>query len=215
MSESNEIPELKFFGKVTASLSHDLKNVLAIVNENAGLMEDMLLLYGRGREINTERLIAAAKAINTQVRRGEAVIGNLNRLAHSADDASAVVAVEKAVELAVGISARMAAMRGVSVTVAPPPESIRLKTSPFAFQELIWICLDRTSAMESGGERSVHVAVEPSGNGACIRFRGRSGKRPDFPADERDLELLRSAGAEATVNQDTGEMIITLTPEVK
>jgi hypothetical protein len=31
---------LQFFGKMTASISHEIKNVLAIINENAGLLED-------------------------------------------------------------------------------------------------------------------------------------------------------------------------------
>jgi C4-dicarboxylate-specific signal transduction histidine kinase len=215
MAEENGIPELQFFGKVTASLSHDLKNVLAIVNENAGLIEDMLTFPGRSPAVNPERLIKAAKAINTQVRRGEAIIGNLNRFAHSADDASAVIAIDKAVELAVGIAARMTAMRGVSVAVEPSRESVRLKTSPFAFQELMWICLEKTSAVESTGERSVHVTIEPSGNGACIRFKGRSVGKPDLQAGEHDSELLRSAGAEVKVDQDTGEMIITFNHETK
>ena len=35
---------LQFFGKMTASISHEIKNVLAIINENAGLLEDLALL---------------------------------------------------------------------------------------------------------------------------------------------------------------------------
>ena len=33
---------LFFFGKMSASISHELKNVLAIINENAGLAEDLM-----------------------------------------------------------------------------------------------------------------------------------------------------------------------------
>ena len=31
---------LQFFGKMSASISHEIKNVLAIINENTGLIED-------------------------------------------------------------------------------------------------------------------------------------------------------------------------------
>ena len=30
----------QFFGKMSASISHEIKNALAIINENAGLLED-------------------------------------------------------------------------------------------------------------------------------------------------------------------------------
>ena len=38
---------LQFFGKVSASISHELKNVLAIINENAGLLEDPRAMLNR------------------------------------------------------------------------------------------------------------------------------------------------------------------------
>ena len=31
---------LQFFGKMTASISHEIKNVMAIINESAGLLDD-------------------------------------------------------------------------------------------------------------------------------------------------------------------------------
>ena len=34
---------IQFFGKMAASISHEIKNVLAIINENAGLLEDICL----------------------------------------------------------------------------------------------------------------------------------------------------------------------------
>jgi hypothetical protein len=32
---------LQFFGKISASVSHEIKNVLAVIGENAGLLEDL------------------------------------------------------------------------------------------------------------------------------------------------------------------------------
>ena len=39
---------LQFFGRMSASISHEIKNVLAIINENAGLLEDFSLMADRG-----------------------------------------------------------------------------------------------------------------------------------------------------------------------
>ena len=45
--ELYRVKEIGFMGKVTASLSHEIKNTLAIINESAGLMGDLLRkLYG-------------------------------------------------------------------------------------------------------------------------------------------------------------------------
>ena len=48
--DSKEEAGLRFFGMMTASVSHEIKNVLAIINENAGLMSDltqMMMKSGR------------------------------------------------------------------------------------------------------------------------------------------------------------------------
>ena len=38
----SRVEEIAFMGKVTASLSHEIKNTLAIINESVGLMGDLL-----------------------------------------------------------------------------------------------------------------------------------------------------------------------------
>jgi hypothetical protein len=43
---------LQFYGKITASVSHEIKNVLAIINENAGLLEDFTFMADRGKPID-------------------------------------------------------------------------------------------------------------------------------------------------------------------
>ena len=49
---------LQFFGKLSASVSHDLKNVLSIINEKAGLLEDFCHMARRGMAIDMDRINA-------------------------------------------------------------------------------------------------------------------------------------------------------------
>ena len=58
----------RFFGKMSASISHEIKNALAIINENAGLLEDLTLLAEQGRPTDPERLKKLAGSIITQGR---------------------------------------------------------------------------------------------------------------------------------------------------
>ncbi|MCP3901564.1 MAG: sensor histidine kinase, partial [Desulfobacteraceae bacterium] len=44
----NRDDKAAFFGKITASITHEIQNVLAIIKENAGLMEDFLLINQSG-----------------------------------------------------------------------------------------------------------------------------------------------------------------------
>ena len=83
--EITEMAGLQFFGQISASISHELKNVLAIINENAGLLEDLALMADRGKPIDPERLIKMAATVKRQIGRADGIIKNMNRFAHSAD----------------------------------------------------------------------------------------------------------------------------------
>ncbi|RPJ16890.1 MAG: hypothetical protein EHM30_05195 [Desulfobacteraceae bacterium] len=211
MAELNDFQELGFFGKVTASCSHELKNVLAVVNENAGLIEDLLELAAKGRTIDPARLMTAAQAVKTQILRGDAIIKNLNRFAHCADEARADIAVDQAVELTMCIAARMAAMRGVVLTMTPPVKNLTLRTSPFALQQLMWRCIDKATASDESRGGAVNIAIEPAPEGVRIRIKGPAGKGFEPLTSRNDQKLLNLVGAEATADPATGEMIITLT----
>lgn len=215
MAELNDTSELKFFGTVTSSVSHELKNVLAIVNENAGLIEDLLAFAAQGRTIDPARLLLAAQAIKAQIRKGDAIIKNLNRFAHSVDEPTAAIVVDQALELVLALMSRIAAMRGVAVTMAPPADSVMVKTAPFAFQQLMWRCLENATACATALGGAIDITVETVASGVCIRFKGPAGRSPDPLTGQKDQALLDTVGAKTAVNPATGEMIITLNPEPK
>ncbi len=77
---------LQFFGRMSASISHEIKNVLAIINENAGLLEDFSLMADRGVPIDPGRLKTMAEKVKRQISRADGIIKNMNRLAHSIDE---------------------------------------------------------------------------------------------------------------------------------
>ena len=39
--------EIAFFGKVTASITHEIQNVLSIIKESSGLIDDVLSFSGK------------------------------------------------------------------------------------------------------------------------------------------------------------------------
>ena len=90
---------LRFYSKVSASISHEIKNSLAVLNESAGYLEDVTLMAKKGMEINMERLESLAGSMLKQVQRANGIVKNMNRLAHSLDDPAAQVDLNSMLEL--------------------------------------------------------------------------------------------------------------------
>ena len=141
---------LQFFGKISASVSHELKNVLAIINENAGLLEDLTLMADRGVPLDPARLNAMAAVVKKQIGRADTIIGNMNRFAHSADQPVTTVDLAQMVELAMAVTARFAAMKGIKINLKLPDNPVAVQTAPFFLMNLVWQCLE--FAMSAGGD---------------------------------------------------------------
>lgn len=173
---------LQFFGKMCASISHDIKNVLAVINENAGLLEDLCLMAEKGRPIEPVRLKRLAGDVQEQIRRGDRIVTGMNRFAHSADAPNVDVDLSEMADLLAALAVRFAAANGVRVQVMSPSRGkVRITTSPFMLLNLMWLCLD--GAMASAGPgRTIGLAVEDGAEGGRLRFRGL-----------QDLDRVRSS----------------------
>ena len=162
---------LQFFGKINASISHEIKNSLAIVNENAGLLEDLSLMALKGKNLEPERITNLAENILKQVRRTDDIIKRMNQFAHSTDEPLKQIDIIKILKLLLSLTDRFAAMRGVKVQLESDNAPINMFTSPFPLMNLIWLCLD--FAMGKAGEKkSICLTVTNNENGVNISFTG-------------------------------------------
>jgi len=207
---------LKFFGKMSATISHEINNALAIINENAGLLQDFTLMADKGMPIDPERLHTLGGKIIQQVRRAEMIVRNMSRFAHSVDESVKNVDIGDIVALVVALSSRVASMRDVSVEPKPAESPVTITTNPFFLENLIWLCLD--FAMDAAGEgHTIHIITEKMENGAQVRFMQvkNLAKAPldRFPA-EREKALLDALNADLTAELETGELVITLPRDI-
>ena len=211
-SDNTPHSDLQFLGQISASISHELKNVLAIINENAGLLEDLTLMAERGVPLDPDRLNAMANGIKKQVGRADTIIGNMNRFAHSADQTMDTIDLTQTVELAMAVTARFAAMKGVTIDLQLPEHPVTMQTAPFYLINLIWLCLEFAMSA-AGAEKRIGVAVEAAQNSTRIRFGGLGGLNAalleNFPSD-RAWNLLGILEAEWTVNEGCGDLILQL-----
>jgi len=203
---------LQFFGKMSASISHEIKNVMAIVNENAGLLEDFTVMAEKGLPIDPQRLKTRAGMIMKQIRRGDEIIKGMNRFAHSVDDPLRQVDLHETLSLMVALSSRFATMRGVTLELEPPLAPVPVFTNPFFLENVIWLCLD--FAMGSTGTgRTVGLRAEKTDTGATIQFYKLQDLAQrdtgSFPG-QQETALIEALKAGLVLYKESGEMRLAL-----
>lgn len=161
--------ELSFFGRVSAAVSHEIKNVLAIINENAGLLEDLVLMSKSGFPLSPERLSRLADTIQTQIKRADDIVKTMNRFAHSTDHPVDVVDLYEAAVFITGLCKRMLRLKDLMITVVVPDSPVRIQTNLFYLQELIFVCIEKI-AIDADSVGTIRVELRNMNPGAEIQF---------------------------------------------
>jgi hypothetical protein len=159
--------EAEFIGKVTASATHEIRNVLAIVKESAGLIEDLVRASsraGRGTS-HDERILKAAGRIDAQVARGAEIVTRLNRFAHSTDEASGRVDLAEEIREVAFLSQRFARAKRQTVEAAAPDGAVWLTGSSLQVQMALFAAVTFCLAdLPEGAFLSLHAT---GGNGVA------------------------------------------------
>jgi signal transduction histidine kinase len=179
-----------FSGTVSAAVTHEIRNKLAIVNEKAGLLEDFAEMFVRGRPFDPEQLRAQARGIRDQVRQADEVVGRLNRFAHSADHPLLRTDAAQLVALVLELTARTARTAGVRLELPQPAEPAYLTTFPFLFEHLVFQCVGLGLACPNE-TREVGVTVEAGAEAVRVYFTDLS------RADDQLAALKATAGTAA------------------
>jgi len=158
---------LEVFGGVAAMVSHDLKNTLAIINENAGLLDDLALMAGDDG-VPTERVQVAAAKVAQQVVRSNAIIKNLNRFAHSGDAPVARGAVGDIMQLMAELTTRRAAMHNIQVTVRCD-RNHQVELALVHLEALCYLLLLHIYTTAAAGT-TVTITSHQESSGLAIRF---------------------------------------------
>jgi len=193
---------LAFFGKVSATACHELKNVLAIINENNGLLEDMAFMAQKGRAIEPERLGRVCEGISKQVRRADELLQYVSRFAHSVDQFEDEIDLEDCCRLVAFLARRLTAARKLTVEVAAAPEGAARMTkgNPFLVENLVWTAL--LEAMQFCDDGGVVRLLSGERDGQpMVAFCGLNRLSEDFcPLSPLMTELLVSTSARWAVH---------------
>ena len=206
--------DLAFFGKVNASISHELKNILAIISEAAGLLQDLTEMASQGKKIELEMLKTCSQDIVEEIQRGFATIKQMNKFSHSVDDPAKRVNLAEVVDLMIALAKFLSFAS--KVRFDPPPEAAPIVlTCPIRLQNLIYRAL--IFAFESvGPEGQIGVAIQPQPDGSAhIAFSGLGSANSRSFASDKTKIIAESIGINILEAPDlqSFELIVPENPE--
>jgi len=172
--------EAAFIGKIIAGATHELRNVLAIVKESAGLIADIVSSSELRGLPKSERLMLAVNRIETQVKRGSDLLTSLNRFGHSLDHAEDEVDLDDLTQQIGFLSQRMARKGRHHVQAEPGEEAltvvVHLLRLQMALYTAVECCLEQLpdgstlnlQPVREGGRASLEFKGEAAGEGVPL-----------------------------------------------
>ncbi|HDS01199.1 MAG TPA: HAMP domain-containing histidine kinase [candidate division Zixibacteria bacterium] len=183
---------LAFFGSITASVTHEIMNVIAIINELTGLLDDMRYSADQGQVIESERLESLHERFSKQVSRGEKIIKRLNKFAHSADYDLIEFDLNETFRNLIGLMQRLADMKRINLSFEPSPAELRCTASPFELQHLIFRC---GRMLLNSGEEGATVSLGVQKQADCYSINVTCSDIPDQGPERDELELVTELAA--------------------
>jgi len=195
---------LAFFGKVNASISHELKNVMAIISETTGLLGDLSEMARGGTPLDPDMLTSSTESIIEEIQRGFTIIRQMNRFSHSVDTPVVSVDLMEILDLVRNLSGYLSFAGKISLHAIDGVTPMAT-TCPFILQAIIYqavVCSFQNTGPGTKLELSVQSQDESTWR---IRFDGFCPKEFDVFPDDRIKRMATSIGvsihSDHTVNR--------------
>ena len=144
--------EIALWGKITAGITHEMKNVLAIINESSGLIGDIMKAGKKAPIKYQDKVLLALEKISRQVNRGVEISNSLNKFAHSTDHTLASVNIDEVMSQAIFLVKRFAGQKQVELEMVKSERDINLYTDSFrlilTLTGIIYTILEKTGDSE-------------------------------------------------------------------
>ena len=171
MDENAKPIGIGFFGTVMASISHELKNRIAIIKEHAGLLKDYSAMAARGRQIDMERLGRLGEALTVQVVKADRILKNMNQMSHSVDELFRPADLNELLKLLIDLAQRPANLHRITITFSASESPVTVRTSPFLFMNLLWLYLEFLFDVVEDAQTFELKLEKGDGGGGLVRIR--------------------------------------------
>ncbi len=152
--------KLASIGRLAAGVAHEINNPLAIINEKAGLLKDIVSMDTSMPK--REKLLSLVESILSSVDRCSAVTHRLLGFAKRMDLRSETIDLEHLVREVLGFLGREAEYRNITIAVDSLPELPTIESDRGQLQQVFLNLLNNALAAVSDGGR-IDIVLRPQG----------------------------------------------------
>jgi len=135
-------PHVVFLGRVVASYSHEIRNILAIINESTGLMHDLLNLKKEELSGHAQRFTKTLEDIGQQIQRGQDLSTFLNTLAHAPDKEVGGVDIVHTMQTVFALSNRLLKNKKMGLCLEGKDIKLQVTTRPVECMHCFFCALE-------------------------------------------------------------------------
>jgi len=185
--------EIKFIGKITAGVTHEVNNVLASIREISGLMTDILSITDETSFPRKEKFQTSLLKIQNQVQRGIKLTCQLNKFSHLSDTNKSDVDLNEIIEHLIFLTERFARIKNITLQNRPSTQSITITSDPFLLQMSLFNGISYLlNRMDNGGEISISPGKKGSECSVSISCMGEGADKSKLFKDIASSEELLS-----------------------
>ena len=195
--------QLASLGKMLAGYSHELKNHLAIINESAGLMDDLLEMGSIDDEQSVQRFKRSISLICERINQADTMAKYMNGFAHKMDVPVSNFDVNELLIEELAFLDRFFWIKSASLHKELQPDLPAVSNNPSLLQFVIFTYIHRIIAViDSGGEITLTSQLKEQDILIII-------ETPNMPASE----IYKDSSDEIAIKYAIDKMGITMTEE--
>ena len=193
---------LDFFARITAGATHELKNELAVINEQSRLIQELLEAARNGREVSPARIEELIGRVVVRISRADEVVRRLNAFAHTADEDRAGLEAGQTLTLLLRLAERTASMKGVTLAREEPLFQATVHCDPILWERAVYVCIESALAVMAKGS-TLKVRLERDDVCLNLVFEG------DLPAEGGPGdEALKALDPGVTLDRSAGRWVL-------
>ena len=161
---------LTFFSRTNRLISHELKNVLAIISETLGLIEELSAMAKEGADLPPGKIEALSESILEEIQRANRIVRGMNAFAHQVDQFLEEIDLTQSVPVITELAGLDANVKKITFQFGAA-DPCPVYTSPFFLNALIFRLI-RSYAGQAAPDATVRIDFTADQTTAGIVFSG-------------------------------------------